>query len=298
MSTASIKKLAIGSAQFGLDYGLSSIGQPVPEREVRSILELAAQNDIELIDTAAAYGTAEAVLGKTIDSDLNFRIVSKIPSTNSITGVQEKLGFIKECFENSLEKLKRQNIHALLLHNADELVENAGAAIFDLLEDWKQQGLVEKIGVSAYEHEKIEEIIDRYQFDVIQIPINVFDQRLLSNEFLSGIKSRGIEIHARSAFLQGLLLITPENLPRYFQPIEKHIASWHDFARNIGLTPLEAALIFLREIEEIDYIIVGTRSREQLEETIASFQKDSTFDASMLACEEVEFIDPRMWPAL
>lgn len=297
MSTTSIKKLALGSAQFGMDYGLSSVGQPVPEGEVRSILELAAQNGIELIDTAAAYGSAEAVLGEIINPDLDFRIVTKIPSTSGITGAAEKLDFIDKCFRNSLEKLNAQKIHALLLHSADELTEDSGVAIFDLLEDWKQQGLVEKIGVSAYEHEKIEELIDHYHFDIIQIPINVFDQRLLSNGFLSGIKNKGVEIHARSAFLQGLLLIAPENLPRYFAPIEKHIGSWHAFVRNIGLTPLEAALIFLREIEEIDYIIVGTRSREQLKETIASFQKDRTFDASMLACEEIKFIDPRMWPA-
>lgn len=170
--------------------------------------------------------------------------------------------------------------------------------LYQAMQELKRQGAVEKIGVSVYRVDQITAITSRFPLDLIQLPVNVFDQRLIRSGTLQHLKAKGIEIHARSVFLQGLLLTPPDKLPVYFSPVQARIASYHQTLEKQGLTPAEAALGFLSRQAEIDAVILGIDSLAQLERNAEDVQRRKGLDDfAPYAIDDPAFVDPRLWPS-
>ena len=106
-------------------------------------------------------------------------------------------------FYNSLKKLRMEKIYAFLIHRGSDLLIKNGELLFKKMKALQDLGIIEKIGVSSYEKDEVRQIIERYDIDLIQIPINIMNQNMIESDFLKNIKSKNIEIHARSIFLQG-----------------------------------------------------------------------------------------------
>jgi aryl-alcohol dehydrogenase-like predicted oxidoreductase len=167
------------------------------------------------------------------------------------------------------------------------------------MQDLQHEGRVEKIGVSVYTGDDIDRILERFEPSLVQLPISIVDQRLLQSAHLAKLKKRGVEIHARSVFLQGLLLMNREDRPAYFRQFDRELASYNRFLDTNAITPLEAALSFVREVEEIDVALVGVTSRAQLEACLTALRaaRPAKADFSRVACNNERLLNPASWPS-
>lgn len=283
-------KLMLGSAQFGVDYGISNEHGKTPPVEVERILNTCIEGGIEFIDTARLYGDSEQVLGSLVPEGL-FNIVTK---TEHLVD-QECIPDICKDFNESLRNLRRDNIYGLLFHNADTLLSDYGRDLYDQAKSLKEQGKVDKIGVSVYSPEQAESILNRYEIDLIQAPLNVLDQRLLSSGLLKSLKASNVEVHCRSAFLQGVLLMNPETLPAYFSSIVPVLRKWHADVERSGGTVISAALSFLKNIEGVDRIIVGVNNSVQLLELIDAYKESINLDFTEYSLSDERFLNPSQW---
>ena len=288
-------KIALGTAQFGFDYGVSNVLGQTTQEEAQHILHSARKYGVDVIDTAPLYGTSEEVLGGILAEDYGQIVTKTIQfQNNKLTG--EDAANLLSSFEQSLKSIRRTKLYGLLVHDADDLLKSGGQFLYDALVQLKEQGSVDKIGVSLYTGAQIDRILDQYHVDIIQLPINIFDQRLILGGQLLRLKEHGVEIHARSVFLQGLLLMEPNSLPSYFDPIKKHLETYHAFIVEHGLSPVQAALGFACSLDEIDRVVCGVNTNSQwLELIAASHHIVNTSQLSKFAINDALMLDPSNW---
>jgi aryl-alcohol dehydrogenase-like predicted oxidoreductase len=210
--------LILGTAQLGLNYGISNKkGQPNIE-QAREILETAHNEGIRILDTASAYGDAEKVIGELNQN--RFEIISKLPDLSKIE-FSEDYSEVSVFLQKSLENTQQQQLCAYLLHSIENLKIN-GEGLWRRMQDFKEQGLAKKIGYSLYSPKQLDLYFDQYKPDIVQIPMNILDREFQKTGWLKKLKDNGVEIHVRSVFLQGLLLMEYENQVLKF-PLYKHI---------------------------------------------------------------------------
>jgi aryl-alcohol dehydrogenase-like predicted oxidoreductase len=171
-----------------------------------------------------------------------------------------------------------------------------GDAIYDALRKLKDRGLVNRIGISIYSPELLEDINPKYLFDVIQVPLNVFDRRIISSGWLTRLSQMGVSVIARSVFLQGILLSQVNDLPAYFSQWRPHFKQWIEFYQENGLTALEASLQFILQVPEIDKIIVGIESDRQLTEVVRAINNPVIIKSNHLETADLDLISPVHWP--
>ncbi len=291
-------QFGIGTAQFGMDYGISNQNGKTPINELIDILDFAKENQICLLDTAITYGDSESILGTLVSKKHNFRIITKTPVFKKRRLTHQDADNLKLSFYKSLEKLKQPKIAGLLIHHADDLLNDGGEFLFATMQTLKKDRLVEKIGVSVYTGEQIDLLLEKYDFDLIQLPINVLDQRLIDSGYFFRLKERGIEVHVRSIFLQGLLLMDPELLHPFFSPIKPLLNQYRVFLQSKGLDYAQGALAFIKQIPEIDYIIIGVNNVEQLKSNWKDFIQHNNIplnDFTMFSVKEEKYINPSLW---
>ena len=291
-------KIGLGTVQFGQNYGVSNKQGITPEDEVREILTFAWGNGITLLDTATLYGASEEVLGRSIPPHTAFRIVTKTPTFQKTKIEKEDVARLKDIFRSSLDKLRQPNLYGLLVHHAVDLLKDGGQYLWEGMQELKEMGLVQKIGASLYSPIELNRFLEKYTPDIVQLPINVFDQRMIQNGNLQHLKSQGVEIHSRSVFLQGLLLMSPEELPAHFNVIRSTILQYREALQKQDINPLEAALTFVCQQPEIDYVIVGINNQTHLKEILSVSQNMSLLrriDFSMYAVIEEAVINPASW---
>ncbi|WP_090139151.1 aldo/keto reductase [Limnohabitans sp. DM1] len=286
-------KIGLGSVQWGLEYGVSNTSGQTPDAEISSIIYSALAHGVKTIDTASLYGDSESKLGQQGVGD--FQIVSKTPHCSSMPDGETASQFLNMAIRESLTKLKIPKLYGYLVHHADDLLGPQGPQIAEALRQLKEQGLVDKVGVSIYRKEQLDAIITFFTPDLVQVPINVLDQRLIKNGTLKMMKDLGVEIHARSAYLQGLLLMPLSKIPAYFEPIMPQLNEWHHRLKEQNLSPAQAAIAFVSNIAEIDQVIVGVENTQQFENAIRFSQDAPSFNATGLDCDDTEFIDPSIW---
>jgi len=292
-------KLGIGTVQFGLDYGISNTSGKTSLKEVQSILKLATENGVDVLDTAPFYGDSESVIGRCLPEQNRFRIITKTPCFKRSRYTAADGNTIKSAFYESLERLRLSSVAGLLIHHADNALAEGGEFLYDVLHELKSKGLVEKIGVSVYNGEQIDKLLDLYDFELIQVPVNVLDQRLVKGGELKKLKNKGIEIHARSVFLQGLLLMDPDTIHPFFNEIRLLLQKYQKFLCLNGLSFVEGAIGFVKEITEIDHIIVGVNNLKQLKDNVQSFDRtNNTLNIDSFKefnINEPKFINPGSW---
>ena len=288
-------KIGLGAVQFGVDYGVSNTHGKTTKHEVSQILQFAYENGISVIDTATSYGSSENILGEVVTND-DWRFVTKTPhfSDNSLNSTH--VNQLKESFNQSLFNLRKKNIYGLLLHSCDDLLKPGGELIFREMERLREIGMVKKIGVSVYNSKQIAAILGKFNIDLIQLPINIFDQHLFVDGWLEKLKNKNVEIHARSPFLQGLLLMPRTSIPTYFLPIKEKIELFSKSAQELSLSKLELALGYVMGINEIDKIVVGVNTIEQLREIIEATQvKVNPMKFTDVSIDDQSYTNPSLW---
>lgn len=273
-------KLVLGTVQFGVQYGVNSSGRPNAAM-VHSILNEAYNNNILILDTSAAYGNAEEILGAGIDKENSFKIVSKYPKCNMS---------VKDCFEQSRRDLKVDKLYGYLLHHFCVYQDNP--LMWKEMVELKHTAKVDKIGFSLYTTEELERIMnDDVEFDLIQIPYNIFDHQF--EPFFPLLKDKGIEIHVRSTFLQGLFFMDRENLPDKLQPLRPYLEQLDVYAQKKQISIAELALNYNLQNEYIDGVLIGVDNVEQLKINLSSII-DIPINLS-ISVQEKELLNPVNW---
>jgi len=274
-------KIALGTVQFGLNYGISNKEGQTAESEVTRILNLAAKEGINTIDTAFAYGNSESSLGKNDLTD--FSVVSKFPPQPELP--------LHELLNLSLKNLNLDSVNGYMAHRAEDILESTH--LIDQLNLLKSSGKVKKIGCSLYLPETLEKIWEMgFKPDIIQIPYNIFDQRFAP--LLSEAQNTNCEIHARSAFLQGLFFSDPDSLPTFFNPLKrqlKEIVHLFPTARDRAANLLR----FCLSNPAIDKVVIGVNSAEQLISNLTGLKENLETQLSSMPVDE-QLVMPQLWP--
>jgi aryl-alcohol dehydrogenase-like predicted oxidoreductase len=285
-------KLALGSANFGLDYGVANNSGKISESEVAEILLFAKKACIEIIDTAQAYGDSEARIGSLCD-DNKFNFVTKI-GVEFANGSRDQN--VTHSVKQSCRRLNQSRLYAVMLHRPEVLLGDRGKEVVRELLMLKEQGVVSKVGVSIYSPEILTAISRVVKLDIVQVPFNVFDQQILSSGWSDKLKSDGVEIHTRSVFLQGLLLMQRLSLPEYFikhWPV--HFDAWYKFLSYNRADALEVALKFALHQNWIDKIVVGVDRVSQLKALMEIEKSSKRIDFPILGCNDPNLINPSKW---
>ena len=239
------------------------------------------------------YGDSEFSIGEAGSED--FDIVSKIGDIP----VNEKntKDFIYNKLKNTLDCLGIKSLYGLLLHRPENLLNKNGIAIYETLSEFKEMGLVKKIGISIYEPDDLNKIIPNFELDIVQSPINIFDRRLINSFWADELKKKGMEIHARSIFLQGLLLIDPTKRPAYFKKWNKLFKEYDEWLYEKKVSNFELCIRYVLSQDSIDKVIIGIDSREQLKEIIDlySSKSEKLTVPNELFSNDKSLINPSCW---
>lgn len=286
-------KLALGTVQFGLDYGITNQDGKISNNEAIKITKIANQVNISLFDTASVYGNSEIILGQLTHEFPKIQFVSKIvTSSNHVIDINESV-------QSSLRKLHCSSLYGMLFHNEKDLLSPQGSTYYQQLTDLKAQGKIQKIGASFYTLQALENALKQYKLDLIQIPANCLDQRFQQSGLLQEAQKQNVEVHARSLFLQGLLLSPNANLPRSIQKFSDKLDFYFSTATQLNLTPLQLALTYLIQTDEINYGVVGCQNSQQFLEIINAYknikEKKLDIDLSSLAVTNEQLVNPSLW---
>jgi aryl-alcohol dehydrogenase-like predicted oxidoreductase len=281
-------KIIIGSANFSNKYGINKYKiSSIPE--LKKILNYSKKNKINSIDDAISYGNTNSVFKKINTQD--FKFISKIKLPKNYKLIKNlKLYFLK-IIKKSLKTVEKKQYSCLLGHEVTDNKKNI--LLLDVLNFIKKEGLTKKIGISAYSPEEVYSILNLSKLDVVQIPFNVFDRRLISSKLINTLVKKKIEIQVRSIFLQGALLSnkTPNKLKKY----NDELKDWQKWCFKKKLNKVRACVHFVKKFDKISSMIIGINDVKQLREII-KFLKEKTIDISYSnSLKNNVIIDPRKW---
>lgn len=291
MSPSVSSRLALGTVRFGMRYGVDNDAQMMSLDAARSIVTQARALGFAVLDTAIAYGESEARLGE-IGVD-EWRVVSKLPEIpNSCADIG---AWIHQSVLGSLARLRTNQLYGLLLHEAQQLAGPRGDAIYAGLSAVKDLRLVEKIGVSIYAPDELTALCARYRLDLVQAPYNVIDRRLVTSGWLSRLRAAGTEVHARSVFLQGLLLMPGSRRPVSFNRWRPLWNLWDGWLAQQGLSAIEGCLGFALAQPEFEHLVIGIDSVGHLQEIVACAGACTAMPPDGLASEDADLVNPSRW---
>lgn len=284
-------KLAIGSAQFGLSYGISNHAGKVSVRTVRDILDYCRHNSIDLIDTAISYGDAESVLGSCEIS--YFDIITKLPRVPD--GIDDIRKWVRESFFSSLRNLKVQKVYGVLMHSPSQLLESNGPSIYRALCELRDLGLISKIGISTYDPFECRKLVKIFPLSIIQAPLSIVDRRFYESGCIEEMAAYGIEVHVRSIYLQGLLLMAEKAIPSQFKEWKEFFANWIKWVEDSGFKQSQACLAFINQIPGVDRVVIGVESVEQISEVNLRYPDILLSDFPAILKSSDQLINPSLW---
>lgn len=287
-------KLALGTVQFGQSYGVANKAGQIPAAEATAILEYAASIGINMLDTAVGYGDSEQRLGEIGIHE--WQVVSKIPAVPD--GCGDISGWVTESVQSSLQRLGLPRLYALLLHKPQQLLGADGGQIYAALQQLRETGLVQKIGASIYAPAELDDLCRRYEFDVVQAPFNLLDRRLIESGWMSRLANSGVELHVRSIFLQGLLLMPSSDRPAKFNRWQAHWSAYSDWLRSAELTPLQACVRHSLSFPEVTRVIVGVDNSDQLRSIFEAASGPVPIPPSALQVHDCDLLNPSVWATL
>jgi aryl-alcohol dehydrogenase-like predicted oxidoreductase len=287
-------KLAIGTVQFGLNYGVANHSGQMTLEQAREVLALARLNGIADLDTAISYGDAEFRLGQ-IGVE-GFRVITKLPALPSNT--TDASNWIKSQLTASLRRLGCSSIYGLMLHKPADLLGPHGSALRHALQDLQEHGLVEKLGISIYGPMELEELMPLVPWGLVQAPFNLVDRRLERSGWLARLKEREVEVHTRSAFLQGLLLTPSSALPPKFSPWMGLWKKWQEWQCASPYSALSTCLAFVHSFPEVDRVVVGVDGPAHLQGILAAVAEPAPSIWPELASDDEQLINPSRWADL
>jgi aryl-alcohol dehydrogenase-like predicted oxidoreductase len=296
----SLSMLVLGTAQLGMPYGIANrTGQPDLETAI-AIIRTAWEQGIHEFDTAQVYGISETILGKalsTLGIAKEARIITKLApklNPNNVTELQQAL-------EDSMERLQIQSLHGLMLHR-EEWMNCLNDGLYSILQQIREKGTTHHLGVSLYSPLKAIQVLELELFDMIQIPANVFDRRFEEAGVFQLADKREKQVYIRSIFLQGLLLLSPEELSPQMAFSEPVLRQFDHLCKEHALTRHKASLLYIKAKYPKAKVVIGAETQTQIEQNIAEWNDNipeglvQEISQTFLNIDET-IIDPNRWPS-
>jgi aryl-alcohol dehydrogenase-like predicted oxidoreductase len=287
-------KLALGTVQFGMGYGVANCSGRVTSQEVSTILQLAQECGMDTLDTAIAYGESEAVLGRF--GVEQWKTITKLPAVPD--DCKDVARWVNDQLLQSLKRLRVRQLYGVLLHRPSQLLEQIGPDLYEALRGVQSSGMTCKIGVSVYGPAELDALLNVYSFGLVQAPLNILDRRMVESSWLKWLNEAGVEFHARSAFLQGLLLMPTDRRPSKFNQWRRTWRIWDDWLKKTGVTPLQACLRYFNGLPQIDRVVVGIDTTSQLNQILSVREGRLTSLPEFEKLEDERLINPASWDNL
>jgi len=293
-----VSKIALGTVQFGLDYGFS---KKKSQYEVDSILDCASRNGINFIDTAREYGDSERKIGDYISRHSDeFIIATKLKKfTESETNSALLKDKILSSLDESLKDLKLQNLDVLQLHQTDDYLINK-EVLWNTINDLKNDGTLGAFGISVYGTKETLELVEKYgdAIDFFQVPYNIFDRRIEELKYF--LEKHSISLVSRSTFLKGIIPCEISELPSELEELKPHKTRLQKEAQKLSMSTSELAMLYVYCSKHIGSILLGVNSSSELESNIDVIKKYDcaaleNIDFSKVLVENTLLIDPRKW---
>lgn len=288
-----VSKIILGTVQFGLNYGISNKAGQTSIAEAHRILEVAESAGISYLDTAAAYGSSEEVIGSYFERnpESKFKVISKLS--------RKEHSHYRDSLNLSLKRLNKPQLDILLFHSYADFDKNK-TQLDEVLED--RGRYFNELGVSVYTNEELERLAEYEPIKVVQAPFNLLDNANKRKESLELCRKSGKAVHTRSAFLQGLFFLQAEKLPVHLQALAPYLNHLNAIAKDENVPMGALALNYAMSRDYIDGVLIGVDSAEQLRENL----EWTEFPVSSEAYERVEaieiqderLINPSLWEKL
>ncbi len=286
-------ELALGTVAFGIDYGITNADGAPSDAEMTRMLVQAHDGGVTLFDTAADYGRSQQRLGELMPPEYSARYITKFSlPTDGALSTRDNL------FGNSMAQLGVSRVAGVLFHKLADLDDVRCRDAVAILREARSEGVIERAGVSVYHEDDLSRALSVFEdLDIVQLPANACDTELLSSSLVSELHERGVQIHVRSAFLQGLVFANPDALPEFFAPLAPALRSLRAEAARSATSVQSVALGALKFHPNVDVVLAGANSSDELGEILAAWQAADR--APQLAIDPLprEVLDPRVWPA-
>jgi len=284
-------QIALGTAQFGMNYGIANKYGQVNDESRKIMLDMCLYHNINMLDTAINYGESESVLGT---HDLNkFDVITKLPPLPE--GISEITNWVRTELNASLKRLNIARVNGFLMHRPSDLLGKHGKEILSALCEAKDNGLISKIGVSIYDPDELNALMEIHAFDIVQAPFNIIDRKLVNSGWLDCLYTSGVEVHTRSTFLQGLLLMPLIEQQRLFRDWENLWKSWHEWLQTNDAQALHMCLAWSLSHKKISRVIVGADTPGHLESIITSSINNSADNWPPFECSDEGLVNPSKW---
>jgi aryl-alcohol dehydrogenase-like predicted oxidoreductase len=284
-------KIALGTVQFGLNYGIANAGGQVSPDQVARILYEARQAGIDTLDTAIAYGNSEQRLGELGVQD--WKVVSKIPA------LPESVGHVGDWVmlqvRGSLQRIGVKQLDGLLMHQPSDILGPHGAEYARSLRQVRDEGLAKSIGYSINSPDELYALVNVFMPDIVQAPYNIIDRRLVTTGWMEKLADNGIRIHTRSAFLQGLLVMPDEARPIWFDRWQPLLKAWSEACAQSKLSPLRLSLGYVLAQASIERVVVGVDSLVHMRQIINAAREPVNEVFPQIESEDRELIEPSHW---
>lgn len=280
--------------QFGLTYGIANQAGQVSRTEAKKMLEFAVSQGVDTIDTAIAYGDSEACLGEIGAQSL--KVITKLPPIpDDCDDINQ---WVTQHILESIRRIGCKELYGFMLHRSTDLLGDYGQQLYNSMQNLKDNGLVRKIGVSIYSPDELDVISTQFSVDIVQAPFNVVDRRLHTTGWLDRLKNEGIELHTRSSFLQGLLLMPREVIPEKFSRWNPLWDRWDDWLREFNISAAKVCLNFVQSFEQIDRIVIGADSVNQLQQLFNFSGQPLVKIFPDIRSDDEDLINPGFWKNL
>ncbi len=289
-----VEKIILGTVQFGLNYGINNQNNKPTREKVFEILDYASKKGINLLDTADAYGNAMDLIGEYHQSttENKFDIITKFKVSN------DSNNDIEPVVQNALDRLNVDYLLGYLFHSFEDYHQNG--KLLDQLTAIKSNGLVKKIGVSIYTNEEFEVVLRNNDVDIVQLPYNLLDNESLRGSLIKRAKAKGITVHTRSVFLQGLFFKNPNKFPSTLEQLVSKVSKLHKITTKYSYSMVELALNYAISNEDIDSVLIGVDSLEQLKKNLKAvtkgeMPKDLMNCINTIVTEDTSMLNPSNW---
>ena len=287
-------KLILGTVQFGLNYGINNSSGKPDEKSVNEILDYAYSVDVKYLDTAEAYGDSQKVIGKYHKESANkFQVITKYSAHRTDLPAD-----LKQRIEHNIETLGVDNLYCYMFHSFGDFESFYSRFASDILE-LKEKGLLKKFGVSVYDNLEIENLLNCEVIDVIQLPFNLLDNKSQRFKILEKARKKGVEIHTRSVYLQGLFFMKESNIPDGIFSLRSSLLMVRKIASENNISIATLALNYVYQQNYIDKVLIGVDNVKQLQENIKNLNlsiHSSVQDRiGSIEVENVKLLNPSNW---
>jgi len=290
-------KLGLGTVQFGMAYGVANKSGRVSGNQLERIMALARRREIRVFDTAPGYEQSETVLGQVLIDYDGAQVVTKTPHFHSSKISELDVELLRTTFDQSLMRLRVDSVYGLLFHRGADLLKPNSNLLWAEVENLKARNKVMRVGVSVYSPEELSSLLSNFAIDLVQLPMNILDQRFEKSGQLEQLCDAGIDVHVRSTFLQGVLVTDPLQLPEYFDALRPRLQSLAKQAAEWDVSMLAMALNYVLRVDQVGTVLVGVDSELQLLEILNAVEASIATDVDWerWAADESRWVNPSEW---